>query len=92
MTEHVSGDGSSPRLTYSVAIVGELGPVLSANFAEFQTAVTAASTVFQLRLPPDAQLSEIGALLEARGLLLVSLRLLPEADAEADSVQRRKVA
>lgn len=90
MPDRLEDTGTEPRPTYSVSIAGDLGPVLQASFAEFHTVVTSVSTVFQVRLPADHQLSEIGSMLEARGLRLVSLRLLPEAP--AGSAHGRKVA
>ena len=70
--------GHVHRPAYRVSVAGDLGPALRGALADLQPTRSPPSTLLRVRVPAGRSAADVAAMLQAQGLELVTLRLVPE--------------
>jgi len=65
---------------YRVSVAGDLGPALQAALADLRPTPRPPSTLLRLRLPAGRTIADVAAMLEAGGLELLTLRVVPDSE------------
>lgn len=75
--------GEAHQSTYQIVVLGELRPAVLAFCAQAPTHKT--SDVFQLRVSEGEGIADLAATLQAAGLMILSIRLVPQKEVWADT-------
>lgn len=75
---------TDPTGSFQVAVPGEFSPVFLTAFAHAGADRAGISSVFTLSVPDDQGIHEIAGMLQARGLMILGIRPLPDPEDHQD--------